>query len=84
LRIAPGSALPYHGHSGAEMNVILEGGYNDGAIRFEAGDFTANDVGVRHKPTADPDDYCVALVGLGGPLEFGGASVRLLQTRPGI
>lgn len=84
LRIAPGAALPHHGHSGTEMNVILEGGYNDGANRFEIGDFSANEIGFRHKPTADADDYCVTLAGLGGPLEFGGAPVRFLQSLAGI
>ncbi len=84
LRIAPGASLPHHGHAAPEMNVILEGGYNDGASRFEVGDFCINDVDVRHKPTADPEDYCVTLAGLGGPLLFGGAPVRFLQSLAGI
>jgi putative transcriptional regulator len=84
LLVAPGAALPHHGHAGTEMNVILEGGYTDMQGRFDVGDFSANDVDIRHKPTAEPDEYCVALVALAGPLQFGGGAVRLLQAIAGI
>ncbi len=84
LRIAPGAALLDHGHAGMEMSIVLEGGYTDAQSRFGVGDFSTNDTEVRHKPVADSDEYCVTLVGLGGPLQFGGAAVRLMQALAGI
>ncbi len=84
LRVSPGAALPHHGHSGTEMNVVLEGGYRDVLGQFAVGDFSCMDVAVTHKPTADTDAVCVTLVALAGPLLFGGAGVRWLQGLAGI
>jgi putative transcriptional regulator len=84
LRLAPGRALPRHDHAGPEMSIVLRGGYSDAFGRFDPGDFASADAGLRHKPVADPDGECIALVALAGPLQFGGKRARWLQALAGI
>jgi putative transcriptional regulator len=84
LRVSPEAALPKHGHAGCEMSQILVGGYSDDGGTYEAGDFIAKDATDRHKPFADSGTDCILLVGLDGPLLFGGPVVRWLQAIAGI
>jgi putative transcriptional regulator len=84
LRVAAKAALPRHGHAGAEMNIVLAGGYRDAMGSYGVGDFSLTDAAITHQPIADNDAVCISLVALAGPLLFGGKAARWLQAIAGI
>lgn len=79
LKVAPGTSLARHGHSGSELTVVLEGSFSDELGRFEAGDFAETDDSVNHQPLADTAVDCVCLIAVRGPLRFNGLAGRLMQ-----
>jgi putative transcriptional regulator len=78
LRIAPGTALPGHGHDGNELACILTGSYTDETGRFREGDLAEMDTDDEHKPVADGGG-CTCLIATDAPLRFRGLLPRLLQ-----
>jgi putative transcriptional regulator len=78
MRIHPGMAVPDHSHRGNEFTLVLEGGYTDGAIHFERGDFQAADSSVDHRPVAD-DEGCLCFVVLDAPMRLTGRIGRLVD-----
>jgi len=79
LRVAPGTSLARHGHSGPELTVVREGSFSDELGRFAAGDFAETDDCVNHQPLADTAVDCVCLIAVRGPLRFDGLAGRLMQ-----
>ncbi|HEX5325513.1 MAG TPA: ChrR family anti-sigma-E factor [Acetobacteraceae bacterium] len=79
LRLAPGVALPLHGHSGVELACVLRGSFSDQRGRFGIGDFSEVDDGFRHRPISDPKEECICLVATSGPLRLYGVVGRLIQ-----
>lgn len=79
LRIAPGTALPHHGHGGAELTLVLAGSYADETGRFGPGDVAELDEETDHQPLADADVECLCLIATEAPLRFKGLLPRLLQ-----
>lgn len=79
LRIAPGTALPSHGHGGAELTLVLSGSFSDETGRFEAGDVGELDSETEHQPIADAEVDCICLVATEAPLRFRGLLPRLMQ-----
>ena len=79
LRVAPGMSLARHGHTGAELTMVLEGSFSDELGRFEASDFAETDESVNHQPLADTAVDCVCLIAVRGPLKFNGLAGRLMQ-----
>jgi len=71
LRVAGGSALPRHGHSGDEMTLVLRGGFSDGDLKFGVGDVAIVGEADNHAPRADPEG-CVCLVVSSGALRMNG------------
>lgn len=70
MRLAPHTAVPAHRHSGAEIMLVLEGGYHDGFAAFRAGDISIiEDPAVTHQPVADGEG-CTCLVLTKGHLQF--------------
>lgn len=84
LNIAPGKAVPEHGHGGAEMTLILSGAYNDELGRFGPGDIADLDEHLEHQPKVEPGEPCICLVATEAPTRFKGFFSRLLQPLVGI
>jgi len=70
LRVAPGRAMPRHGHAGSEMVLVLRGGYRDGAEAYVRGDVHAAGPETRHRPVADPGEDCLCLAVIEGRLRL--------------
>ncbi|WP_252178129.1 ChrR family anti-sigma-E factor [Endozoicomonas sp. 4G] len=79
LKIAPGTCMPSHGHTGSELTMVLRGSYTDELGRFCAGDVADLDPDVQHQPVADTDEHCICLIATDAPLRFNGLVPRLLQ-----
>lgn len=84
LRLAAERSLPPHVHSDRETIQVVYGSFDDGAVRYGCGDFSANRE-ARHQPIGAASDECVCLVALTGRLEFETPLARLagwLLNRP--
>jgi putative transcriptional regulator len=68
MQIAPGRAMPEHGHSGREFTVVLEGAYRDELGIVEAGAFVEMAPEDRHRPVVEGDAACVCLFALESPI----------------
>jgi len=79
LRIAPGTSLPHHGHTGTELTVVLSGSFSDEFGRYAPGDIAELDEDARHQPIADSDVDCVCFIATESPLRFTGLVGRFLQ-----
>jgi putative transcriptional regulator len=79
LRVAAGTALPEHGHEGAEVTCVLRGSFHDGGEVFAAGDVDERDEADQHAPVADARDGCICLVATAGRLRFSSMLARLIQ-----
>lgn len=79
LRISPGTTIPQHSHSGAELTLILSGSYTDEFGRFQRGDIADLDEQISHQPIADSGEDCICLIAAEGQLKFKGLLPRLLQ-----
>ena len=79
IQIAPGKAVPPHGHSGEEMTLILSGGYYDGDEAYSQGDLHLADHEAPHEPTAMEDKPCLVLAATDSPLIFQNWIPKLLQ-----
>lgn len=84
LRIAPGTALPHHGHGGLELTVVLAGSFTDELGRYGAGDVAEADGEVLHQPIADGHEECLCLIATDAPLRFTGLMGRLMQPFIGL
>jgi putative transcriptional regulator len=72
LRVRPGTALPRHGHRGAELTCVLEGAFSDEEGRYGPGDLAEAGEDTTHRPIAEGLADCVCLVATEGRLRFGG------------
>ncbi|MFL2771294.1 MAG: ChrR family anti-sigma-E factor [Rhodospirillaceae bacterium] len=79
LRIAPGTRVPMHGHSGQEYTMVLSGGYTDMTGNYQRGDVEAAEHGLVHQPVADVGEECVCLVVTEGTLQPTGFFAKVLQ-----
>ena len=68
--IRAGGRIPEHTHRGAEMTLILEGGFSDAEGSYHAGDFIFRKPGDVHAPTALQSEDCICLAVLDAPLKF--------------
>jgi putative transcriptional regulator len=84
MRIAPGKAMPEHGHGGEEITMILSGAYTDKFGRFGAGDVADLDEDVDHRPVVEAGEPCICLVATEAPTRFKSLPARLLQPLIGI
>lgn len=85
IRVAPGTALPGHGHTGGEVACILQGAFGDETGIYAAGDFAEGDETVDHEPKALPvGEECVCLIATTGRLRAHGWFARMLQPLLGI
>jgi putative transcriptional regulator len=58
---APGSTFPRHRHIGLEENVVLAGGYRNGDMHVDAGDWVIGAPGTEEMPRTEPDEECWCL-----------------------
>ncbi len=84
MRIAPGMAMPEHGHGGEEITLILSGAYNDRFGRFAQGDVADLDESIEHQPVVETGAACICLVATEAPTRFKSWPARLLQPLIGI
>lgn len=79
LRIAPGRAVPDHGHEGSELTLVLQGAFSDEAGRFGPGDVEVATDEVEHTPVAEEGEVCICLAAMDNPLKFNKFLPRLAQ-----
>ena len=79
MRIAPGRAMPEHGHGGEELTLVLRGSYSDHLGRFGVGDVADLDESVEHRPVVNPEGDCICLVATEAPTRFTSLFARLMQ-----
>jgi putative transcriptional regulator len=80
LRIRAGAVLPRHTHGGAELTLVLTGGFADKYGHYCRGDVAIADASVDHQPIADAGEDCICLAVTDAPLRltgFGGALLNL-------
>lgn len=78
-RIAPGIPIPEHGHGGAELTLVLQGGFSDHAGHYLVGDVACADDDTIHHPVADADGHCICLAVTDAPLRLTGLVGRLIS-----
>lgn len=79
VKVAPGTKLPEHGHSGSELTVILDGSYTNEFGTFQCGDVADLGDDVEHRPVVDPVRGCICLTASDEKSRFKGMFARLLQ-----
>ncbi|MGZ9811495.1 ChrR family anti-sigma-E factor [Pseudoroseicyclus sp. H15] len=79
LSIAPGAAMPEHGHGGLELTLVLQGAYSDAEGRFGPGDVAVETEDDGHQPIAEPGETCICLAAADAPLRFRRMVPRLAQ-----
>jgi putative transcriptional regulator len=84
LKVAPGRVVPEHGHTGAELTLVLRGSFHDATGRYVPGDVADLDETIEHTPVADPGAECICLVASERPARFRGLFARLLQPLHGL
>jgi putative transcriptional regulator len=84
IRVAPGVALPGHGHSGAEIACILQGSYADETGDYSAYDIAEGDTTLDHTPVASFGPDCICLVATTGRLRAHTWLARLVQPWLGV
>lgn len=84
MKIAPGHAVPEHGHGGSELTLLLRGAYEDKMGRYSAGDVADMGDDDEHQPTADANEGCVCLVASDRKLRFKSLIARLVQPFTGM
>ena len=84
LRIAAGSCLPPHTHSGAELTQVLHGAFDDGRSVFAPGDFDATDATIRHQPVVLASSECICLAAVDGRLVHDSQLARWMGALIGI
>lgn len=84
IKVAPGQAMPEHGHGGSELSLILAGSYTDHMGRFGRGDLADLDGGVEHQPLADAQAGCICLIASEQKARFKGVLARIVQPFIGL
>ncbi|MEO3473680.1 ChrR family anti-sigma-E factor [Roseomonas sp. CAU 1739] len=85
IRVAPGVALPGHGHTGDEVTCVLEGAFGDETGEYHAGDVAEGDETLDHQPVAlDTGRPCICLIATTGRLRGHSWLARLVQPVFGI
>ncbi|MGC6474535.1 MAG: ChrR family anti-sigma-E factor [Candidatus Puniceispirillaceae bacterium] len=78
-RIAPGTAIPSHTHTGTEVTLVLQGGFTDETGSYGPGDIAVQEEGCEHKPVADNDGECLVFAINHGDIRLTGPIGRVLN-----
>lgn len=84
VRLAPGRALPEHGHGRRELSLVLRGAYRDVHGRYTIGDVADLDGAAGHRPVAEDKGPCICLVAADTPARYRSWSGRLWQRVIGL
>lgn len=85
IRVAPGIALPGHGHTGSEVTCVLQGAFGDETGEYHPGDVAEGDEDLDHQPVAlDTGRECICLIATTGRLRGHSWLARLAQPIFGI
>lgn len=84
IRVAPGTALLRHGHTGFEMTCVLQGAFDDGTGEYHVGDVAESDTALDHQPMALPGEVCICLIATTGHLRPHGWLGRLVRPLLGM
>jgi putative transcriptional regulator len=79
LWIKPGRIMPSHTHDGAEVTLVLKGGFTDASGHYRRGDIAFADSDVDHRPRADEDEDCICFAVTDAPLRLTGPFGRIVQ-----
>lgn len=79
IHVAPGTALPRHGHRGRELACVITGSFSDATGVFGPGDLAEVDATREHQPAASADGACICVIATEGRLRMSGLLARLLQ-----
>jgi putative transcriptional regulator len=66
VRFRAGLDIGTHTHEGAEISVVLQGGFTDVPGHYGPGDVAVVDPTVSHSPVADDGEDCILLVAAEG------------------
>ncbi|MEO0466480.1 MAG: ChrR family anti-sigma-E factor [Pseudomonadota bacterium] len=77
-RLEPGASIPRHTHEGAELSLVVHGGFTDETGSYGPGDLSIKGPEHVHQPTADSDGPCIVLAVRDGDLKFQGV-IGLVQ-----
>ena len=78
-RISPGTAVPIHTHTGAEVTLVLSGGFTDETGSYGPGDISIQEAGGEHQPVADDDGECIVYAVNEGQIRLTGPIGRVLN-----
>jgi len=78
-RIAPGRSVPSHHHEGAEITLVLEGGFTDEFGSYGPGDISIHEAGSEHQPVADNDGECIVFAVSEGNIRLTGPLGRVIS-----
>ena len=84
IRVAPGIALPRHGHGGAESTCVMQGAFADETGEYRAGDFAEGDAPLIHAPRALSGEACICIVATTGRLRPHGLLARIVAPLAGL
>lgn len=85
IRVAPGTALPGHGHEGFEITCVLQGAFGDETGEYQAGDVAEGGEELDHHPKAlDVGRECICLIATTGRLRAHSWLARIVQPVFGI
>lgn len=79
IRIDGGRAVPVHTHHGAEITLVLQGGFADEHGHYGVGDISFADDDINHKPIADKGEPCICFAVVDAPVELTGPIGRLMN-----
>lgn len=84
IRVEPGRTLPDHGHTGAELTMVLEGAFSDAGGIYRPGDVADLDEEAEHVPRAEDEGVCICLLATESRLRFKRLLHRLILPRRGL
>jgi len=84
LKIAPGLAVPEHGHGGTELTLVLSGAFSDVTGTYGPGDVQDVDGDIEHQPKVTPDGECICIVASEHPAQFKTMLGRISQLWTGF
>lgn len=84
IKVAPGTVLPEHDHSGSELTLVLRGSYRDETGHYKTGDVADMAPGSGHGPIADPVEGCVCLIASEDKMRFKSVLAKLWQPFTGL
>jgi putative transcriptional regulator len=78
-RIQPNRAVPLHSHTGAEITLVVAGGFSDDVGTYGPGDIAVQEAGEVHKPVADADGECIVFAVNEGDIRLAGPLGRVFN-----